>query len=402
MKNLKKSKKVLILVENLLYGGVTTHLLNLIKSKNSKNIKFIIVTNESNYALKNITKSFNKKNIETIYYKSLNNVILSNYFFKLIFHLIRPLLFLISIYQVASIIKKINFDAFIANCGGYGNFRTELAGIFAAKILGKKNLNLLIHHNYTKPQLWSFLLNAINFFVKKSINKLIFVSHATKKSILSNTNLFNFSKNKTFVIHNGILLNKVKAKKLHYFKTKKKYLKIGMLARIEDYKGQLDLIEAFSKLSKNVKSKYKVYLIGRGNKKDEEKLKNKISQYKLKNDIKHIRYIDHNNLIILKNFDLYISLTRDFEGFGYSIAEALYLGLPVISTKVGGVVEFLNKNNAELIQPQDIKNLKKLLENFPFNKSCWKKKANNGKKLIVKKFNSEEMSKKYYNVIFNK
>ena len=66
------------------------------------------------------------------------------------------------------------------------------------------------------------------------------------------------------------------------------------------------------------------------------------------------------------------------------------------------MVEFLNKNNAELIQPQDIKNLKKLLENFPFNKSCWKKKANNGKKLIVKKFNSEEMSKKYYNVIINK
>ena len=66
MKNLKKSKKVLILVENLLYGGVTTHLLNLIKSKNSKNIKFIIVTNESNYALKNITKSFNKKNDRTI------------------------------------------------------------------------------------------------------------------------------------------------------------------------------------------------------------------------------------------------------------------------------------------------------------------------------------------------
>ena len=47
--------------------------------------------------------------------------------------------------------------------------------------------------------------------------------------------------------------------------------------------------------------------------------------------------------IILKKIDLLISLTKDFEGFGLSLAEALSVKTPVLSTRVGGVTEFLNK-----------------------------------------------------------
>jgi glycosyltransferase involved in cell wall biosynthesis len=88
-------------------------------------------------------------------------------------------------------------------------------------------------------------------------------------------------------------------------------------------------------------------------------------------------------------------LTRDFEGFGYSSAEALYVGIPVVSTKVGGVSEFLNHDNAELIKPMDTKAISKSLEDFIFKRKKWKKKALNGKNLIIKSFNSEIMSKKF-------
>ena len=37
-----------------------------------------------------------------------------------------------------------------------------------------------------------------------------------------------------------------------------------MLSRIEEYKGQLDLIEGFNKLPKNYKSKCIVFLVGSG------------------------------------------------------------------------------------------------------------------------------------------
>ena len=111
--------------------------------------------------------------------------------------------------------------------------------------------------------------------------------------------------------------------------------------------------------------------------------------------------MNQDSYTILKNFDLYFSLTRDFEGFGYSIAEALYAGVPVVSTKVGGTVEFLNEKNSELIKPRSITTITKLLSDFIKNKKKWKKKAINGRKTITKKFNSDLMADKFYKVLIN-
>ena len=394
---LKTSKisKIAIVMENLLYGGATTHLINLINSTQFKGVKFIIITNRTNLAIKNILNSCDKNKIKIIYYNSLNAIKLNNIFLKILFFLFKPVLFLISIYQMHCIIKKYNFDVLLANCGGYGNFRSEMASIFASRILGRTNLHLLIHHCYIKSRIWSNLIDLFNLFIGKYIAGLIFVSFATKHSIKKNTKLFDLFRNQSAVIHNGIFLKKIKKIKLNNFKTKKGILKIGMLSRIEKYKGQLDLIDGFSKLPKKLQLKYKIFFVGSGTIDDVGYLQNKIDNYRLNKHFKVIKYINRDSLIILSNFDLVFSLTRDFEGFGYSLAEALYVGIPVVSTKVGGVSEFLNHDNAELIKPMDTKAILKSLEDFIFKRKKWKKKALNGKNLIIKSFNSEIMSKKF-------
>ena len=95
-----------------------------------------------------------------------------------------------------------------------------------------------------------------------------------------------------------------------------------------------------------------------------------------------------------------ISLTRDFEGFGYSIAEALYVKTPVIATKVGGIPEYLNNKNATLINPKSSNELIKAISNFYHFESEFKKKTIKGKELIIEKFNSENMSLKFDNLLF--
>ena len=150
MTKVKRLKKIAIVMENLLYGGATTHLINLINSTQFKGVKFIIITNRTNLAIKNILNSCDKNKIKIIYYNSLNAIKLNNIFLKILFFLFKPVLFLISIYQMHCIIKKYNFDVLLANCGGYGNFRSEMASIFASRILGRTNLHLLIHHCYIK------------------------------------------------------------------------------------------------------------------------------------------------------------------------------------------------------------------------------------------------------------
>ena len=77
-------------------------------------------------------------------------------------------------------------------------------------------------------------------------------------------------------------------------------------------------------------------------------------------------------------------MTRDFESFGYSLAESMLVGTPVLTTNVGGISEYLNKNNSYLIKPKDPKQLSKSLVNFYFNRYLWRERAKAGKSLIKK------------------
>lgn len=61
---------------------------------------------------------------------------------------------------------------------------------------------------------------------------------------------------------------------------------------------------------------------------------------------KFIPYIEHASLI--NCCDAYISLHRS-EGLGYGMAEAMYLGKPVIATNYSGNLEFMNQENAALV-----------------------------------------------------
>ena len=67
------------------------------------------------------------------------------------------------------ILKNLKFDILLANCGGYGNFRDEMASVIASKIL-KNNTYMLIHHCYMPPILWKNLINIFNIYVAKYSN----------------------------------------------------------------------------------------------------------------------------------------------------------------------------------------------------------------------------------------
>ena len=94
----------------------------------------------------------------------------------------------------------------------------------------------------------------------------------------------------------------------------------------------------------------------------------------------------HESSIIAQNLDLLISLTKDFEGFGLSLAEALAVKTPVLATKVGGVTEFLNKKNSVLIKNHNQQKICIELKDFAKNYKKWKLKASAGQKLSSTNF----------------
>lgn len=405
----KKIKNIGIIWENLEFGGVTIFLENIILSKSFSKVGFTIITNNSNPDIEKLKKKFKKFNLLFVKFKSLNTIKFENFFLKLIYLALRPIFFIATIIQLYLVLRKFKFDIFLANCGGYGNFRSDVAGILSAKLLKYKNIILLIHHSHTKPYLWKFLIDYIDKIVSKNISALIFVSKATFLNIKKKTNLLK-KKNIYKIIYSGILTkfnlkdNKSNKTLGLIFKDNKNLIKIGMISRVEKNKGHEDLIEAVELLPKKYKKQIKIFLIGPGQEKYIKFLKKIIFEKKLQNYFVFTGYIDVNAYSILKNIDLYLSLTRDFEGFGISTAQALFMQKPIVATNVGAISEYLNNKNARLIKPNNIHEIKKSIINFLNQPETFIEKAKGGKELIKNNFNAEKQSKKYFSfleTIFN-
>ena len=389
-----KKKTISIIIENLLYGGTTSHLINFINSKACRKYNFKIITNKSNAGIKDIKESCKSNKFEIIDFNSLNALQPKIFLLKVIFFATKPLLFLFSIIQMFFILKKISSDVTLLNCGGYGDFRTEMAGAIALKLLKRKNFYLLIHHCYSKPILWGGIINLINKYISKIFRMIFFVSKATKDSISKNTSLID-KNSKYKIIYNGVPVRPFSLKRIKKLKVEKGVNKIGMLSRIEDYKGHLNLIYSFSKLTDKEKKQFKVFFIGNGNPIFIKKINNMISLKNLNKYFQIINYLKIDSYTILNNFDITVSLTKDFEGFGYSVAESLFVKTPVISTNVGGLKEILNDKVANIVKPNDNIGVVKSLRDFLLRKNKWKIKAKLGRKRIIEYFNSEKMSNEF-------
>ena len=183
------------------------------------------------------------------------------------------------------------------------------------------------------------MTSLIGSFVKG----IIFVSDATKKSILKNTSLIRFFKGKLAVIHNGVDIKNKKFKKIKIFNKYKSKFKVLMLSRIETYKGHEDLVDAFAELPEKIKDKYIILFVGNGKSRYLKSLKLRCS-FKFTKKIKFL-VLNFNSINILKSVDIFFSLTRDFE-----VLDILY---GIMQKLCGfyesrGTTEFLNKDNSEL------------------------------------------------------
>ncbi len=406
MKNeLKKGiNNIGIFWEGEQWGGTDSLLSNLINTEAFKEINVVIFTNKKNLGAKRLLKNLKNKKVDLIYFNSLITLSSNNIILKILLNLLKPILFLISIFQFYFILRNYKFQVFIGMCGGYGNFRSEMASIFIAKFLGFPVRSLVVCHACTKPIFWNTTLNLINNLLSKFLTSVISISKATRETLFNKSNLLDrslYSNLKNSVIYCGVPINTnvnvaSNIDSIIYRDSKDVFL-LGMLSRIESYKGQEDLIKGFSKLPKNIQKKFKIYFIGDGSKKEIEKLKKLISIKNLESYFIFTGYINYESSLILSKLDLLVSLTRTFEGFGLSIVEAMSVGTPVLATKVGAITEYLNQDNSKLVDASNIEQITNALNDFATNKDSWDKKIDTAKNVAMKNFTSEIMANNYLN-----
>jgi glycosyltransferase involved in cell wall biosynthesis len=404
---MNKVKKIGILWEQTTYGGVDSYLAYLLSSSAFDDIEVVLFTNSTNqgfFRLQKILKNeFPDKNRlkEVILFRSFNSIQSNFFLFKILIILFKPLLFLFSILQTYFLIKNYKFDVFLGQCGGYGDFRTEMACLFSSKFCNIPVRSLVIHHECIPSNYWSFVLKMINNFISQCATSIISVSEATKKSLISKSNLFNrYSLMKSLIIYPGYPVNKKDSSQdnfLDNFKSqyRNEDIKIGMLSRIDSYKGHEDLIFAASNIPYEIRKKLKFFFIGSGSKEEITRLKTIIKNLKLEEYFIFTGFVDFTSSSILRKLDLLVSLTRNFEGFGSSVAEAMSIGTPVLCTNVGAMGEYLNENYVGFIKPNNINDITDSLIDFLNNSEKWNNRAVIAKEYIIKEFNSDKISKEY-------
>jgi len=398
----KRINNIGIFWEGEQWGGTDTLLSNLVNTETFNEINVVIFTNKKNLGAKRLLKNLINKKVSFVYFNSLIALTSNNIILKILLSLLKPVFFLISIFQFYFLLRDYKFEVFIGMCGGYGDFRSEMASIFIAKFLGFPVRSLVICHACIKPIFWNTILNLINNFLSKFLTSVISISKATRETVFNKSNLLDRSSNlKDTIIYCGVPINQkindISNINSLIYKNSKDIFLLGMLSRIESYKGQEDLIKGFGKLPKNIQNKLKIYFIGDGNKEEVEKLKKLISLKNLENYFIFTGYIDCASTLIVSKLDILLSLTRTFEGFGLSITEAMSVGTPVLATRVGATTEYLNQDNSTLIDAGDIDQITNALNDFVTNKTTWDKKAEIAKNLIMKNFTSEIMAKNYLN-----
>ena len=139
----------------------------------------------------------------------------------------------------------------------------------------------------------------------------------------------------------------------------------GRLVPWKGFFGLIDLVEKINKESSN----YVLYIIGDGP--DKSALSAMIDSKNLGNNIKLCGSVSRQTLFsYLVSADVFI-LNTAFESFSFQIIEAMYSGVPVISTSIGNLSEIIEDGQEGLlVKPDDITGfhmaLKKVMSDYAF------------------------------------
>ncbi|KKQ82009.1 MAG: putative membrane protein [Parcubacteria group bacterium GW2011_GWF2_38_76] len=208
-----------------------------------------------------------------------------------------------------------------------------------------------------------------------------------------------FCRQKFTLIHNGInsfeYLEKDAARDYLVQKLEKDpflgRISIGTIAELTENKGINYGIEAISLLAPAIKKKISYIVIGEGE--NRKKLENLISEKKLTDRVFLPGFME-NAKQYLSAFDIFM-LPSLKEGLPYVLLEAGYVGLPIITTKVGGIPDIVGEEKTDfLVKSRRSDALANAMTELIVNKKVRTALRKKIKDNVVVRFNFEMMQRK--------
>lgn len=318
-------KNILFFIESLSGGGAEKVLVTLLKHIDYTKYRITLLTLVDTGILKN-NIVFSKINYRTVI-KESDNPILKFWYkvkYKLIYHYLSTSL------VNKWIIPQKGIDTYIAFTEGY-----------CTKILTHtKKYKIAWVHIDLKALPWTINEGIYkNKLEEKNVysnyNKVICVSNSVKRIMQEEYGLEHVE-----TIYNPIDSIEIitKSQEINDIDTSAGFNLIS-IGRLVPQKGYDLLVPIISKLVKEGINVH-LYILGTGAKK--EQLESIIASEGINHNI-HLLGFQENPYSIMKNMDLFVCSSRS-EGYSLVIAEALTLGLPVISMNCSGPNELLDNN----------------------------------------------------------
>lgn len=268
-----------------------------------------------------------------------------------------------------SLKRKNRYDVVHIHSASYKDFYRNTFFIYWFKLLGKR---VILHMHGAKFD--EFFVENKNF-VKKVCRKsdlMLGVSSYYvdffKKNVL-NDNIC--------LLHNSVTPSQF-IKEFTYEKNNKKIF--TYLGALDERKGIFETLEAIGRHKKKFEDIIELHIGGNG---DIERLNSLIKRYSLEKIVFFHGWLDNTQKKdLLSKTDVFIHPSIS-ESFGISILEAMDYGLPIITTKVGGIPDLVADGvNGIIVEPgevDDIANaMERLMNDYELRKSLGeesKKKA---------------------------
>ncbi len=299
-----------------------------------------------------------------------------------------------ALFTLYKLTKKGGYD--VVHCH---STKAGLLGRFAAWFAGVKKIFFTVHGwSFYNTGEYGHLHKLLIFLEKIAANvstKIICVSENDRREGIKNKIA---PPEKFVVIHNGISRNSINKGKLRgEIDVEEKDIVFGMVARLAYPKNPMLFLEAAKIVSARY-SNVKFVLVGDG------PYYRECSEFIWRNGLSNAFLLGFrdNAQDIISDFDVFVLSSR-FEGLPITIIEAMFAGLPVIATKVGGVGELVEHGrNGFLVDKEDANELASYMEYFIRHPEKIKEMGNESYAKAINNFTVERMVEQYkvlYNMI---
>lgn len=255
--------------------------------------------------------------------------------------LVEPLFFLLSLIRFGLLLRSVNPDFVISCNGGYPAAQSSLAMVIAAKISQRPVVLSIVSMPAPRRPHFRYYEKTIDSLVWKSAKIVIVNARAILQALHE---LRDMPLEKAQVIYNG--LEDIPPKIPNTIRDQS-FLSIGCVARMDAAKGVFFLLDAFACLVKK-HPELRLVLAGHGNASDE--LLRRACALGIQDKVQFLGHYSGDTCALLDTFDIYVFPSL-WEGFPYSIVEALRSACTIVATDVGGIPEAIeNGVNGILIK----------------------------------------------------